>query len=137
MEVCRVIRFGLFFSLAACLAGCASIPYVDPPRTEEASLTFRIKVSSEPKDAEVYINNILYGRTPVEFPLAVICNRRKDWFEDRREVKGQYILRVSKKGYKNAAEPIEFHYFWCGTNNNEYLPDLKKREYDFKLEKEQ
>jgi hypothetical protein len=132
-----MIFLSLFFSLAAYLGGCVSIPYVDPPRTEETSLTFRIKVSSDPKDAEVYVNNILYGRTPVELPLTVVCNRRKDWLEDRREVKGQYILRVSKKGYKNAAEPIEFDYFWCGTNNNEYLPDLKKREYDFKLEKEE
>lgn len=137
MKVSHIVVFSLMCVVVMHLAGCVSIPYVDPPRSDEINLSFHMKVTSTPGDAEVYINNILFGRTPLELPLTVVCNHRKDWFEDRQEVKGQYILRVSKKGYKNIAEPLDFTYSWCGMNNQEYRPDLKKREYDFKLEKEE
>lgn len=118
-------------------AGCVSVPYINPPRTDDTSLTFYIKVTSEPSDAEIYINDMLFGRTPIEsLPLAVSCINRKDWVEDTITVKGQYILKIHKKGYKDIAEPLEFTYSWQGKFDNEFRPSLKKSKFDFKLEKE-
>ena len=120
------------------ISGCVSVPYINPPRTDDACLTFNLKVTSEPSDADIYINNILYGRTPQEsLPLAVACSNRKDWLEEKFTVKNQYILMVSKKGYRSEARPLEFTYVWSGYNNEEYRPYLKEKKFHFKLQKEE
>ncbi|MBM3255753.1 MAG: PEGA domain-containing protein [Candidatus Omnitrophica bacterium] len=131
---------GLFLavSLSLFLPGCVSVPYINPPRTEDVSLAFNISVSSEPTDAEIYINNILYGRTPQEaLPLAITCTNHKDWLEETFKVQGQYVLMVSKKGFRKEAKPLEFSYAWSGANNEEYRPYLKEKKFHFKLEKEE
>jgi hypothetical protein len=128
----------LIAALSFILPGCVSVPYINPPRTEDTSLSFNISVTSEPPDAEIYINNILYGRTPQEsLPLSVICTNRKDWLEETFMVKGQYVLMISKKGFRKEAKPLEFTYIWSGKNNEEYRPYLKEKKFNFKLEKEE
>ena len=120
------------------LSGCVSVPYISPPRTDQASLTFDLNIASEPSDADIYINNILYGRTPqASLPLVVSCANRKDWTQESYTVQGQYILMVSKKGYRSEARPLEFTYVWSGANNEEYRPYLKEKKFHFKLAKEE
>ncbi|GEM_PF-2742649 len=131
---------GPIIALSSCIfiLGCVSVPYVNPPRTEDVTLTFPISVASEPPDAEIYINNILYGRTPQEtLPVAVICTNHKDWLEETFMVQGQYVLMVSKKGYRKEARPLVFTYVWSGANNEEYRPYLKEKKFNFLLQKEE
>jgi hypothetical protein len=124
--------------LASFLSGCVSVPYINPPRTDQTSLIFYISVTSEPPDAEIYINNILYGRTPQKsLPLAVTCTNHKDWLEETFTVQGQYVLMVSKNGFRKEAKPLEFTYVWSGERNEEYRPYLKEKKFHFELQKEE
>jgi len=118
--------------------GCVSVPYISPPRSQQTSLTFYLDITSEPPDAEIYVNNVLYGRTPAaSLPLTVTCSNRKDWFEETTTVLNQYVLMVVKNGYRRAAEPIEFSYSWEGAHQEEYRPKLKKQKFHFELEKDE
>jgi hypothetical protein len=132
--------FGLFLavSLSLALSGCVSVPYISPPRTDQASLIYYLNVTSEPDDAEIYINNILYGRTPQSsLPLSVTCTDHKDWLKETFAVQGQYVLMVSKNGFRKEARPLEFTYIWSGANNEEYKPYLKEKKFHFVLQKEE
>ena len=131
-------RLALMFIFSFFLPGCVSVPYISPPRTDQTSLTYYLSVTSEPADAEIYINNILYGRTPqASLPLSVTCTNRKDWLKETFTVQGQYVLMVSKNGFRKEARPLEFTYIWSGANNEEYRPYLKEKKFHFKLEREE
>ena len=133
-----LLRLALIFIFSLFLPGCVSIPYINPPRTDQASLTYYLNVTSEPDDAEIYINNILYGRTPKSsLPLVVTCTNHKDWLKETFAVQGQYILMVSKNGFRKEVRPLEFTYIWSGANNEEYKPYLKEKKFHFVLQKEE
>ena len=110
------------------LTGCAAMG-IDQ-RIEERSEVFGLKVTSNPADAEIYINDRLVARTPAEnVPLAIQYNY---WVNPLAlggvsyGMKDSYILRVSKSGYENAVEPIVFK-----DAGQAYIP--AKTEYHFEL----
>lgn len=110
------------------LVGCAAMG-IDQ-RLEERSDVFGIKVTSNPSDAEIYINDRLVARTPAEnVPLAIQYNYWVNPFAlggVSYGMKDSYILRMSKQGYDNAVEPIVFK-----DTGQSYVP--VKSEYHFEL----
>jgi hypothetical protein len=115
------------------LSGCYSLPIIDQPRVTESSTTCYIAVTSAPSDAEIYINNMLVGRTPSErLPITVRYTVDKDWISRWADVKEQYVLRVSKEGYKDEAEPLAFK----SSENGLYVL-LIKSDFHFVLEKKE
>lgn len=112
------------------LNGCYSIPIIDQPRVTPSSSTEYISVESTPSDAEIYINNMLVGRTPSKgLPITVHYTIDKDWISRWADVREQYVLRVSKEGYKDEAEPLAFK-----SSENGLGVFLIKSEFHFVLE---
>lgn len=124
-------------SLLLCLillSGCATFDIAG--HQEHETWTFNIKVTSEPSGADIYLNNMLIGRTPAELlPIGIPTTCTLSLGPVRYEPQGQYYLRVSREGYKDAVEPIEFEVVaqpWVS-----YRYQLKKAEYHFVLEKKE
>jgi hypothetical protein len=113
------------------LGGCAGLTPLDGVEKEEFH-TFYLTVTSTPSDANIYINDMLVGRTPSRsVPLHVKYGYEiYPLWKSASTPKENYILRVSKKGYKDAFENIRFTWRkgWSCS-----VP--AKEEYHFDLEK--
>ena len=105
------VVMGLLFGIGLIvIAGCYSLPILDQPRSTNESTTVYVSVRSTPSDAEVYLNGRMLGRTPaLDLPIAVSYTINKDWMNRTARVDGQYVLTVSKNGYKTEAFPLEFN----------------------------
>lgn len=125
------------------LSGCAMLPdpwttLTNPP--SDFTKTFNIKVTSEPSDAEIYVNNMLMGRTPAkDIPVTVPYKQveRLLWAAELAK-EGPPVLRVSKPGYKDVAVPLLLENLSQGVTGGRYDYmglNLKEYEYHLKLEK--
>ncbi len=135
------------------LSGCVT---TSPFETQQiqGSVIRNIKVSSEPGDAEIYVNNMLVGRTPsrsgevqvVPLNVQYIVTKYGGLFptaqNTRQPIKPtvQFILKVSKEGYKDAATPVEYgdvyRYHITFAIAEDYTL-FKKDSYHFVLEKKE
>lgn len=59
----------------------------------EEKIIGRAIIESKPIDAEVYINEVYYGRTPLDLRYPV----------------GTYTAKIELEGYKSIVIPIEVH----------------------------
>ena len=141
----------ILFGGIALLSGCVT---TSPFETQQiqGSVIRNIRVSSEPGDAEIYVNNMLVGRTPSQpgeartVPLNVqyIVTKYGGLFPTAQNTTqpikpiSQFALTVSKEGYKDVAEPIEYgdvyRYHITFAMAEDYTL-LKKDYYHFVLEK--
>lgn len=95
-----------FFGLALIgLSGCATMG-AGLFKTEQTWVA-NINVNSSPAGADIYINDNLVGRTPANsLPLMVKYDEYNYGLKVQQVVKEQYILRVSKRGYRDAVMTI-------------------------------
>lgn len=82
------------------ISGCAALPPLIG--VKEWTVNQVISVDSTPQGADVYMNDKLIGKTPCKVPVIFNIDTASYW------PKEQYIIRVSKEGYKDAAEAVEF-----------------------------
>ena len=97
----------------------------------------QITVTSEPSDADVYINDKFVGKTPANG--VAFSYQYKTWRQPLGlgytgpEVAGTYVIKVSKNEYKDAFENICIDYLSTSYFTAECL--LKKKDYHFILER--
>lgn len=135
------------------ISGCVT---TSPFETQQiqGSIIRNIRVSSEPGDAEIYVNNMLVGRTPsrpgeaqtVPLNVQYIVTKYGGLFPTAQNTTqpikpiSQFVLKVSKEGYKDAAEPVEYgdvyRYHITFAMAEDYTL-LKKDSYYFVLEKKE
>jgi hypothetical protein len=73
----------------------------------EQTFVANLDVNSSPVGADIYINNNLVGRTPAKgLPLMVKYDEYNYGLKVQQVIKEQYILRVSKRGYKDEVMTI-------------------------------
>jgi len=127
----------LIFVCAVLLAGCAiPIRSVDRDVPEEVLVTYKLNIASEPPGADIYINDTLVGVTPSkDTPFPAKLNYWRTIGGDVYKQKEHYLLKLSKEGYKNVVEAIEFEAFNVTMWNSEIR--LKKKDYHFVLEKKE
>ena len=114
------------------LSGCATVePTIFTPKN---AFDFYFNISSVPDDAEVYINDRLFGRTPCKFPLTVsfITQPGLGFTYYPRE---NYVLRVSKDGYRDNITQIIFYSDSCNGPSLKPGEPAKEGTYNFNLEK--
>lgn len=104
------MRYMILLLCLILLGGCVTVPYSLEQRQEKEFRTFYLSVNSTPQDADIYINDRLVGRTPSSnVPLYVRYSRHVNpLWKCIAEVNEGYVIRVSKSGYKDVAEPIIF-----------------------------
>lgn len=134
-------RFAILLPLLpfVMLAGCVTLP-LTTEREEQGFETFYLKVTSNPFNAQVYINDRLVGSTPGTVPLEIkYYETVYPLWRGAPFTKGEhYILRVSKKGYIDAVTPIERGWTLeqIKARSSRTMPPVKE-EYHFELEKEE
>ena len=127
-----IILLSLFFSVAGC--GPVAETVLREKGGIEKEKTFYLGVSSNPPDADIYINDKLVGKTPsYSIPLSAQYNCVMNLFSWRVcSPVEQYLLRVSKPGYRDSETDIRFTKWQDGTPNGYYVP--VKTAYHFELE---
>lgn len=123
------------------LSGCAPLvtreTVFDKPQDQETTKTFYIAVTSEPTDAEVYYDNQLIGRTPLQqFPLVIptyYTPYKPIVSAEYYRPKGDHFIRVSKTDYLDATETLSYRYYQSGYGDASSY-DLYKKEFHFVLE---
>ena len=130
MKISKSTLVGLAGMFILIISGCTTAPI-----TTHRSYT--LNITSSPGDAKVYINDNYVGRTPCYgVPLYISYNIRDSYFEPfyiERALREQYILRVSKEGYKDATEQIDF----VERGSWDPTPTPLKTNYYFELEREE
>jgi len=103
-----LILIGLFlFGSMLILQGCAGLSLLNPAGNHyNGSYNFMLDVNSNPSGAEIYLNNILVGRTPSRVPLLLKWEMNTWGLDFTQSVVEQYVLRVTKAGYQGAVEII-------------------------------
>jgi len=96
----RVAKLCLSLFLIIGISGCAALPPL--LGIKEAAINQVFTIESSPPDADVYINDKLVGRTPCKVPVVLNIDTATYW------PKEQYLIRVSKEGYRDEVKPIEF-----------------------------
>ena len=128
--------FGCSIGLQGCATSVSDIFNGGAGNEERSGISY-ITITSTPSDAEIYINDRLVGRTPSSnVPLSYkyeVWRQPYGLGHTNPYVKEGYIIRVSKKGYKDAFETIEFDYQATPFAASCFL---KKKDYHFELEKE-
>jgi hypothetical protein len=124
----------LLGTLMGLIAGCYTNPItLRTNEPEDYFKTYHVSVTSEPSDADVYINNVLSGRTPcIGLPITVKLRQVYATFDYCYEIKEQIYIRVVKEGYKDSVMAVEMDP--KGYRTGSAL--LKKTDYHFVLEKE-
>ena len=114
------------------ISGCGTLPMTS--WEDHETREFTIDVRSEPEDAEIYFDNTLVGRTPASSLLIGIPSTTIYYLGgvDDHIAQGTHYLRVSKKGYKDAVEAIEFEREDMVGVTHGY--SIKKGKYHFVLE---
>lgn len=134
-----LIAFIVFMGMVT-INGCApfmSETVFDRPRVQEETRTFYVAITSEPSDAEIWFDNQLIGRTPVEsFPLLIptyYTPYKPLVSAEYTSPKGDHFIRISKPGYLDATKVLEYI---CkeGYGNGTYY-DLKDNKFHFNLQK--
>lgn len=122
--------YAIIITVSIFLSGCATLDLGG--KEWDTYLNYKIRVTSQPSDAQIYVNNVLAGKTPIDsLPITVPFQCQTDSFGTMiMHAKEQLYLRVSKEGYKDAAEPIEFI-----VNVGYKYTKMKKTDYHFVLEK--
>lgn len=117
------------------LTGCATCgPTIFSPRD---AFDFNFKVTSDPEGADVFVNDRLFGRTPCEFTLTVDFTVEPMIGTFNYYPKENYVLRVSKEGYRDAIKQIMFYsdsHTGPSLKPGEYIA-VEKEAYNFVLEK--
>lgn len=137
MRKITLIFLGIsLMGLVGCAAVGATFKLVDLEKND--TRLCEIMVTSTPPGAGVYVNDRLVGYTPntLRFPVNYRCRLANAAVADYECWPSEvYALKVSKEGYKDAMETIEF----ChpdprpGINVPGYWRPVKSR-YDFTLE---
>lgn len=96
----KITLFFLGISLMG-LTGCATSPLPLLGIKEMTTETISLEITSTPSDADVYLNNMLVGRTPCSVPFSVNVDAAT------LKPKGMYIIRVSKEGYRDEVKPVQ------------------------------
>lgn len=130
MKISKTILLSLVCMSILIIHGCTTAPIT-------SYSAYTLKVTSNPEDAEVYLDDRLVGKTPCyNVPIFVDYVLHDSYFEPHyvtRELKEQRLLRVSKEGYKDAVEPIKF----IKKGSWDSAPKPLKTNYHFELEKEE
>ena len=112
------------------ISGCVTAPIT-------SYSAYTLKVTSNPEDAEVYLDDRLVGRTPCyNVSIFVAYDLHNSYFEPHyvsKILKEQHIIRVSKEGYKDAIESVKF----VKKGSWDFMPTPLKTSYHFELEKEE
>lgn len=113
-------------------SGCAEL--ITNTRNVDTTQTFQLNVDSSPQDAVVFLNEKFVGRTPVKFPLVTksICQEGVLVSYSHCWPTEQYTLKVTKEGYDDAVEMIEYEW---KTDQSRHITDEEpnKTDYFFKL----
>lgn len=141
-----ICLLGSMLGLTGCATLGTSLNMV--PKEKDDIVPIKIGVASTPQGASIYVNDKLVGYTPAEvsFYVKYKCNLVTAvciWYACNPAE--QYILKVSKEGYKDAVEVIQFdqkgsfpHYFYEPGMNVDRVPGdyffPSKTNYDFVLE---
>ena len=135
-------KLALSLGILVVLAGCAMLPdpwttLTNPPT--DYTKTFNIDVTSEPSDAEIYVNNMLMGRTPAKDIPVTVPYKQVERFMWAAELakEGPPVLRVSKPGYKDVAVPLLLENLSQGVTGGRYdYMGLNSKEYEYHLKLE-
>ncbi len=145
-KILLIFLLGSVIGLTGCATLGTSLNMV--PKEKDDIVPLKIGVTSTPPGASIYINDKLVGYSPAEvtFYVKYKCNLVTAvciWYACNPTE--QYILKVSKEGYKDTVEVIQFdqkgsfsHYFYEPGVNVERVPGdyffPSKAKYDFNLE---
>jgi len=135
-NIILALRWVIIAGMIALMAGCATTDLFNGGagnvmRPGAAEIT----VISEPSDAEIYLNDKYVGRTP-SAKLA-FSYQFMSWKQplglgyNGAQMAGSYAVKVSKNGYKDAIETIQFD---CQSTTCTASCSPKKTKYHFVLE---
>ena len=134
----KTLKFiGVYLLMISCvfILGCSTLLPQGDYVTRDVSKTFRISINSNPKDADVYLNDKLLGKTPlINFPIKItyklassgVFFANTGWRLHCPQCL-KYSLIVKKEGYSIVSAKLQFK----GLDRTGL--ELEKNKYDFLL----